>query len=46
MADFLPCLRLMRETAEDQQRVGSLKLCFKKIIALPLNEDIALTLDS
>ena len=47
--DFLSCLRSIRETAEDRQKVGSLKICLKKIeevIALTLKEGIALTLDS
>ena len=46
---FLSCLRSTRGTAEDRQKVGSLKLCLKKIeefIALTLKEGIALTLDS
>ena len=40
--------RSIRETAEDRQKVGSLKLCLKKIeevIALTSKEDIKLAVD-
>ena len=49
MADFLPCLPSIRETAEDRQKAGSLDLCLKKIgevIVLTSKEGIALTLNS